>query len=99
MNPQREESRTLTIVVSSGSGTGTISNSWDVTRRIRVSPPNETATYDFTIKDNAGRLILKRTDKEGTLSEAQQISTGIAKTFVVEEATVDGNYIVSLDMH
>lgn len=95
----REQSLTLSVVISSGSGTGTFANAWDIVRWLRVVPIAETDSYDITIKDAAGRIMLKRTGNVGTFSERLEISLGIMRTILIENTTQDGSYTVVLDMH
>lgn len=97
--PGKEQSRLLNITVSSGSGSGTITNQWDISRWIRVIPVAESDTFDVTVKDAAGDIIIKRTGQLGTLSENLEISLGIAKTVEIANAAQDGTYKVKLDLH
>lgn len=95
----REQSLTLAIAVSSGSGTGTLTPVWDICRWFRVVPIAETDTYDLTIKDGAGRIMVTRTSQLGTFSERLEISLGIMKSVLIQNATQDGNYTVVFDLH
>jgi hypothetical protein len=95
----REQSIQLNIVVSSGTGTGTLTNAWTLARWIRVKPISETDTYDLTIKDSDGIIMLKRTSQLGTFSERLEMSLGIMRTFLIENATADGTYQSRLDLH
>ena len=95
----KEQSRVLTITVSSGSGSGTITNTWDKCAWFRVVPPDEADTYTVTVKDANGFIILKRTGQEGTLSENLALSLGIAKTVEIASASADGSYRAIFDMH
>lgn len=97
--PGKEQSRLLNITVSSGSGNGTITNQWDVCRWIRIIPVAESDTYNATVKDAAGDIILSRTGQLGTLSENLEISLGIAKTVEISSAAQDGTYKVKFDLH
>lgn len=95
----REQSLDLNITISSGSGTGTLTPVWALARWVRVTPVNETDTYDLTIKDGKGRIMLKRTTYLGTFSEKLEMSLGIMKSIVIANAAVDGTYAVNLDAH
>lgn len=96
----REQSLRLPITVSGNTGTGTISNQWDVTRWIRVIPPTEGEVYDMAIKDGEGHYIINRVGIVGSFSENREISLGIAKTIVISNtATASGTWVVKLDMH
>lgn len=96
----REQSLTLLITVSSGSGTGTITNVWDTCKRFRVCPPSETNTYNVNIKDADGFLIWQTVATQtGTLAMHADLSLGIAKTVNITGASADGTYTVKLDMH
>lgn len=103
MEPGKEQSLRLAIVVSSGSGTGTIENRWDLVRRVRVIPTTETDTYVCQIKDAEGYLIFDSNDSgdvlTGTLSMLNELSLGIAKTVEISSASADGTYQVRFDMH
>lgn len=95
----REKSIPLAITVSSGSGSGTITNSWDRTYWFRVVPPSESDTYNVTVKDGNGYIILSRTGQLGTLSEQIGFSLGIAKTIDIASASSDGTYRAIFDLH
>ena len=95
----REQSLKLSVSVSSGSGTGTLTNSWDLVRWLRVVPIAESDSFDLTIKDGDGHIMLSRTGQVGTLSEQIEMSLGIMKTVAIANATQDGTYTVKLDMH
>lgn len=95
----REQSLRLAITISSGTGTGTVTNVWDIVRWFRVSPVSENDTYDLTIKDAAGRIMLKRTTYLGTFSEKIEMSLGIIRTIQIDNATQDGTYTALFDMH
>lgn len=99
MRSGREEQRNLSIAVSSGSGTGTIQQSWDICRRIRVIPPSESYTFDVTVLDASGTLVWQRTGWVGSLSEVQELSLGICRTVSIANASNDGTYEVKFDMH
>lgn len=102
-NVGKEQSKRLNITVSSGAGIGTLTNSWDLVRRVRVCPPDETVTYDCYIKDADGFIIFDSTKTgdslTGTLSMLNEISLGIAKTIEIENASQDGTFVSLLDMH
>jgi hypothetical protein len=98
-HPGKEQSKRLAITVSSGTGTGTVTNQWDICRRWRLIPPSEAAVFTVTLKDADGHMVAKRTEKTGTLSEIDEISLGIVRTVEITSATVDGSYIVKFDMH
>lgn len=99
MNVGKEQSKLLNISVSGATGTGTITNQWDIARRMRVIPTTENDTYDVAVKDADGDLIMQRTSQTGTLSELQEISLGIAKTVVISNASADGTYKIKFDLH
>lgn len=98
-NEGPQKSLRLSIVVSSGAGTGTITNEWISARWVRVIPINETDTFDMTIKDGEGFLMLARTNLLGTFSEKCEMSLGIMRTIVIANAAVDGTYQVRFDTH
>ena len=95
----REEVRRLDISVSSGTGSGNINRTWDLSRRVRVIPPAETDSYDVSIKDSDSHRIFQRTGQVGTLSELQGLSLGILSSVSIANATTDGTYVVKFDMH
>lgn len=99
----KQQSLRMAITVSSGAGTGTISNQWSIVRRIRVIPTTETDTYVCQIKDADGYLIFDSNDTgdslTGTLSMLNEMSLGIAKTVEISGASADGTYQVRFDMH
>jgi hypothetical protein len=97
--PGREEVNRLNVSVSSGAGSGTISQIWSICRRLRIIPPAETDSYDVSITDGDGHIIFKREAQVGTLSEAIELSLGIAKTVTFANATANGTYAVKFDMH
>lgn len=99
MNVGREQSLQLPIVVSSGSGTGTVTNVWAIIRWLRVVPINETDTYDITIKDADGLIMLYRTSQLGTFSERIEMSLGIIRTINIANASIDGTYQCRFDLH
>src|SRR5213595_1383560 len=99
MNPGSQEVKRLVIAVTSGTGTGTVTPTWLVTRWIRIHPVSESDTFVLTFKDGEGTIILVRTGLTGTFSENLQISLGILKTIVVTSASQDGNYVVHFDCH
>lgn len=97
--PGKEASRRLSITVSSGTGSGTVTNDWTISRWIRVIPVAETDSYDVTLKDADGYIMVKRTGQIGTLSENLELSLGILKTVLIESAVQDGTYICKFDLH
>jgi hypothetical protein len=99
MSVGKEASRILSITVTSGTGTGTITKDWAVCRWVRVVPIAETDSYDVTLKDSSGYIIMKRTGQIGTLSENLEISLGILGSVLIESATQDGEYKFLADMH
>lgn len=98
-SPGKEASRKLTITISSATGTGSITPEWAVAKWIRVVPVAETDSFDCTIKDGYGYIIMKRTGQIGTLSEMLELSLGIVKTVLIENASQDGSYIFLADLH
>lgn len=101
--PGRQQSLKLSISVSSGAGTGLITSTWDIARRIRVIPPNETVTYACTIKDADGYLIFDSSKTggslTGTLSMLNETSMAIANTVNITGSNTDGTFVVKFDMH
>lgn len=97
--PGREQSLKLSVAVSSGSGTGSIAQTWDICRRLRVIPPSENATYTVTVYDGNSYMVFRRDDWQGTFSEVQELSLGICRSVAISEATEDGNYVFCFDMH
>ena len=95
----REQSLRLSITVSSGSGSGTLTNSWDIVRWLRVIPIAESDTYTVTVKDADGYIMLNRTGQLGTFSEMVEMSLGIMRTIEISSAAQDGTYVVKLDMN
>lgn len=94
-----EQSLPLNITVSSGSGTGTITNKWEICRWIRIKPIAETDTYNVVISDADGVIMLSRTSQLGTLSERVEMSLGIMRTITITGATQDGTYVCKFDLH
>ena len=97
--PGREQSRRLSITVSSNTGTGTVVPIWSRARWVRVIPVAETDSYDVTFKDADGHIMAKRSGQVGTMAEMLDLSLGILATVLIESATQDGTYILKLDMH
>lgn len=97
--PGKEQSLKLSISIAGGTGTGTVTNSWDLIRWIRIIPVAETDSYDVTLKDGDGHIMVKRTGQTGTLSENLELSLGILKTILIENATQAGAYTAKLDLH
>ena len=95
----REQSLSLNITVSGGSGTGTVTNVWETIRWLRIKPVAETDTYNLTISDGEGIIMLSRTGYTGTFSERIEMSMGIMKTIQIDSATQDGTYKARFDMH
>lgn len=95
----REASYRISITVSAGSGTGTLTNAWDIARWVRVIPISESDTYNLTIKDGDGHIMLSRTSITGTFSERLEMSLGIMKTVEIASASQDGTYTVKMDMN
>jgi hypothetical protein len=95
----REQSKRLSITVSSGSGSGTITNQWDLARWVRVIPPSESDSYTLTIKDGDGHVMVVRTDQLGTFSEKLEMSLGIMRTVEISSASADGAYVAKFDIH
>lgn len=100
MSIGKEQSKLLNITVTGGDGTGTLTNSWDIARWIRVIPASgEATTYDVIFKDGDGDIIMSRTGQTGTLSERLEISLGILRTIVIDNGSADGTYKVKFDCH
>lgn len=97
--PGREQSKRLAITVSSGGGTGSVTSEWTISRWIRIKPVAESDTFDVTLKDGDGDIIMKRTGQMGTLSENLELSLGIVKTVLIENASQDGAYVCKFDCH
>ena len=95
----REQVLRLNITISSNTGTGALAPAWDIARWVRCIPVAETDSYDLTIKDGEGHIMLKRTSQIGTFSERLEMSLGIMKTVLIENATQDGTFIIKLDMN
>lgn len=100
MSVGKEQVKRLSIVVSSGTGTGTVTNQWDIARRIRIIPPSEATTYDCEIKDADGHIIFTNPDTlTGTLSMLNEMSLGIVSTVTITNASGDGTFIAKFDLH
>lgn len=99
MTPGREQSVPLTIAVSSGAGSGTLTKMWTLVRWLRVIPVSETDTFDLTVKDADGFIMLSRTSQLGTYSERLEMSLGIMQTIEIANALQDGSYKCRLDLH
>lgn len=97
--PGREQVRELSITISGGTGTGTTAPIWAIARWVRVVPVSESDSYDVTIKDGKGYIMMKRTGQIGTLSEQLQLSMGIVKSVLIENASQDGTYVFLADLH
>ena len=93
-----EQVKKLVIAVSSGSGTGTVTETWLLARWIRVHPIAETDSFHVIFKDGEGFIMLDR-DNVGTFSERLEMSLGILKTIEITGATQDGVYICHFDCH
>lgn len=99
MSVGREQSLFLNIAVSGGTGTGSTTPLWTLTRWIRIVPTTELDTYDVTFKDGDGDIMLVRTGQVGTMSERLDISLGILKTIVIANSTSSGTYKAKFDLH
>jgi hypothetical protein len=99
MTVGKEKSVVLPVAISSGSGTGTLTNSWDIVRWLRIKPIAEEDTYNITISDGDGMIMLSRTGQTGTFSEKIEMSLGIMSTIAIDSASQDGTYLVKLDLH
>lgn len=99
MNTGKEAVRRLNITVSSGTGTGTVVSQWDLARWVRVVPVGESDTFDVTFKDGDGFIMGKYTAQAGTFSSKLEMSMGIMKTVLIENASADGTYKVLFDLH
>jgi hypothetical protein len=99
MSDGKQQVLRLNIVVSSGSGTGTIQNQWDTCRWFRLVPTAESVTYDMTIKDGDGYLMISRTNNTGTLSEEINRSMGIMRTIEITSASQDGTFVALFELH
>ena len=99
MNVGAEKVKRLSITVTSGTGTGTLTPEWTLARWIRIKPVAESDTYTVTLKDGDGDIMMERTDQEGTLSENLEMSLGILKTVLIESASQDGTYLFKADCH
>lgn len=97
--PGKEAVRVLNITVSSGTGTGSVASQWDIARWIRVKPVAETDTFDVTFKDGDGDIMGKYTGQVGTFSANLEMSLGILKTVLIENASQDGTYKFKADLH
>lgn len=97
--PGREQSRLLSITISSATGTGATVPLWALSRWVRIVPMAETDSYDVTFKDGDGDIMVKRTGQVGTMSEMLDLSMGILKTILIENATQDGTYKAKFDLH
>lgn len=98
-NEGPQQSLRLSIVVSSGAGTGTLTNQWSVARYIRIKPASETDTFNVVIKDADGMIMANRTAQLGTLSEKFEMSLGIMSTIAISSASADGTYTVKFDLN
>lgn len=94
-----QQSLKLSITVTSGAGTGTLTNAWVVARWIRIKPVNESDTFTVTVKDADGMIMFSRTSQLGTLSEKMEMSMGIMSTIAITAASADGTYTVKFDLH
>ncbi len=99
MSAGKEQRRKLNITISSNTGTGTLTSEWTLARWLRVVPVAETDSYDVTLKDGDGFIMMKRTGQVGTLSENLEMSLGILKTVLIQNATQDGTYVFLADLH
>jgi hypothetical protein len=87
------------ITVSSGAGSLALTPLWQNARWVRIKPVNESDTWDMTIADGDGIIMVSRTGLTGTFAERLEISLGIAKTITIANGLVDGTYQVRLDPH
>ena len=94
-----QQSLRLNIAVSSGAGTGTLTNQWSVARWIRIKPVNETDTFTLTIKDADGVIMGLWTGQLGTFSSQLNMSLGIMSSIAIASASVDGTYVCKFDLH
>lgn len=87
------------ITISSGAGSLALTPTWLSARWVRVKPISESDTYDLTISDGDGIIMVSRTGQIGTLAERLELSLGIAKTVQIANASQDGTYQVRFDPH
>lgn len=87
------------ITISSGSGSLTLTPTWQNARWVRIKPVAETDSYTLTISDAEGIIIVYRVGQVGTMSERLELSLGIARTIQIASATQDGTYAIRLDPH
>ena len=99
MSVGKEAVRVLKITIASGTGTGAVASQWDIARWIRVIPVAETDTFDLTLKDGDSHIMGKYTGNLGTFSSKLEMSLGILKTVLIENALQDGTYTVKFDLH
>lgn len=99
MSAGKEGVRIVNVSVSSGTGNANITRAWELSRRFRLVPPNETDSYDVSVLDADSHLIFKRSGQVGTLSELQFFSLGIASSVSVANASTDGTYTAKFDLH
>lgn len=98
-NEGSQQSIRGSITISSGGGTISLTPTWLNARWVRVKPVSETDTYDMTIADGDGIIMVYRTGQIGTLSERLELSLGIAKSITIANASQDGTYTVKFDVH
>lgn len=97
--PGKQASKRLDVSVTGGTGTGTLTNQWDIARRIRIIPPSETTTYDISIKDGENDLIILRTGAMGTISEQLELSMGICSLITITNSSSNGTFRCKFDLH
>lgn len=97
--PGKQAVKRLDVSVTGGTGTGTLTNQWDIARRVRIIPPSETTSYDFTIKDGEGDLIILRNGAIGTTSEQLELSMGICSTINITNSSSNGTFKCKFDLH
>lgn len=99
MSTGKQQVKLLSITVSGGAGTGTVTSEWALARWVRVIPTTESDTYDVSFKDADGDLIGSYTGQTGTFSAQLNLSLGILRTVAIANSSSTGTYKTKFDMH
>lgn len=89
-------SRPTTISVAAGSGSDVITFFHEHVKQIVITPPSESAEYDFTLTNPAGTILFDEEDTRGTFNETTDLWCKDAFTLRILNASADGDYVVTI---
>ena len=89
-------SRDFPITVSGGTGADAGTFKHEILKQIIITPPVNTAQYDFAITNPNNIGLFDVIDEEGTMNESVEFLMRDMHTFTITNATEDGVYTVTL---